>query len=68
MTPLVLLCNCFTDTEDSATLGSDTSAVSGLREAVHVYCLFLLLPLESQSDKPTLERLIVCYCNYNWLT
>ena len=47
MTPLVLWCNCFTDMEDSATLGSDTSAVSGLREAVHVYCLFLLLPLES---------------------
>ena len=36
----MLLCNCFTDTEDSATLGSDTSAISGLREAVHVYCLF----------------------------
>ena len=34
--------NCFTDPEDSATLGSDTSAVSGLREAVcrYVYCFF----------------------------
>jgi len=72
MTPPVLMCNCFTDMEDSATLGSDTSAISGLRGAVHMYCLFVAsagrvaLPLGNQSDKPTFEKLAVYPCGYTW--
>ena len=31
MTLCLLYCYCFTDMEDSATLGSDMSAISGLR-------------------------------------
>ena len=58
MTPPVLMCNCFTDMEDSATLGSDTSAIPGLREAVPGVLPFsfvsgsALLPLGNQSVKP----------------
>jgi hypothetical protein len=35
---------CFTETEDRATLRSDLSAVSGLREAVYYGSLPFLLP------------------------
>ena len=47
---------CFTDPEDSATLGSDTSAVSGLREAVQMYCLFCICLLETKIVHPVINN------------
>ena len=38
--------------EGSATLGSDTSAIPGLREAVQAKVLPFVLPLGNQSDNP----------------
>ena len=46
--------NCFTITEDSATLGSDTSAGMGLRKAVH-QALPFSLPSGNKCDKPTCQ-------------
>lgn len=43
---------CFTNTEDSAPLGSDTSAVLGLQEAVLQRCCLFYCLLETKALNP----------------
>ena len=47
----MIRCMGFTDREDSATLGSDMSAVSGLREAVHHSTALLICPASRKQKR-----------------